>query len=46
MEGREIATDELIIMLGAARASRARPRFSDLAIGVLIVVLALGGLAM
>lgn len=46
MEGQEIVTNELIVMLGAARATRARLRFADLVIGGLIVVLAIGGLVM
>jgi hypothetical protein len=44
MEGQKIVTNELIIMLGAGRAARARPRFADLVIGGLIVALAIGGL--
>jgi hypothetical protein len=46
MEGQEIVTNELIIILGPARATRARPRFADLVIGGLIVALAIGGLVM
>jgi hypothetical protein len=46
MEGQEIVTNELIIMLGPAPATRERLRFAELVIGGLIVALAIGGFVM
>ena len=46
MAGKEAVTNPLITRFGAARATKARPRFADLVIRGLIVALAIGGFVM